>query len=134
MNHGGWRWNLLGSGQVQPVCGPQTVVPRGNLALVWRPAWPRMEGARPGPWKVESEERTRWQLEVEAGGTGLGGVPVLIARVPPATTEEGFGARSARAEEPPSARNLREQSPSRLPLWGPLQPEDGTVGSRARPA
>ena len=65
------------------MCGPQTVVPRGNLALVRRPAWPRMEGARPGPWKVESEERTRWQPEVEAGGIGLGGVPVPTARVPP---------------------------------------------------
>ena len=49
MNHGGWHWNLLESGQVQPVCGPQMVVPRGSLSWVQRPAWPRMEGARPVP-------------------------------------------------------------------------------------
>lgn len=47
MNHGGWHWNLLESGQVQPVCGLQMVVPRGSLSWVRRPAWPRMEGARP---------------------------------------------------------------------------------------
>lgn len=91
MNHGGWRWKLLESGQVQPVCGPWTVVPRGNLALVQRPGWPRMEGARPGPSKVESEERTRWQPEVEAGGTGLGGVPVPTARVPRLPLRRGLG-------------------------------------------
>ena len=103
MNRGSWRWNLPESGQVQPVRGPQTVVPRGNLSWARRPTWLRMEGARPGPTGRWSQERTRWQPEVEAGGTGLGGVPVPAERVPPATTKEEFGAGSARAKEQSSA-------------------------------
>lgn len=70
-----------------------------------RPTWLRMEGAGPGPTGRWSQERTRWQPEVEAGGTGLGGVPVPAARVPPATTKEEFGAGSARAKEQSSARH-----------------------------
>lgn len=60
-----------------------------------------------------SEERSRWQLWVEAGGTGLCGVLV------PATTEKELGAGATRAKEQPSAGPnscvRRDPLPSSLP-------------------
>lgn len=65
MNLSDWHWSWLEAGQVEPVCGPQTVVPekthpgfKGLSGSGWR-QWAR------GPhWKVESEKI----LEAAAGG------------------------------------------------------------------